>query len=265
MAYTYRLYNSIHEVPREAWMRLRTGEADLYMDPRFLAAVEETIATAQRFWSLLVYDDGHRPVGSASLCLYPLDAAVLCPTRPRRVLQAIRRVWPRCLLLPVLFCGLPFSAGQSHLRIAAGADVREVLRQIDLATTRLAAESHAVAIVCKEFSDSDLSHTDYLRQLGYVCGPSLPMNYFVAGFRDFEEFCAALRSHYRYKIRRSQRKFAAAGFRVAHFRGAECFPITPTRCTGCILPFTSGRRSSSSCCPPSSFGNWRPGAVIACG
>jgi hypothetical protein len=82
-------------------MRLRTGEADLYMDPRFIAAVEQTVATARQFWSVLVFDDGGRPVGSASLCLYPLDAAVLCPPRPRRALQAIRRFWRRCLLLPV--------------------------------------------------------------------------------------------------------------------------------------------------------------------
>jgi hypothetical protein len=202
-------------------MGLRTDEADFYMDPRFIAAVEETVATARQFWSLLIYDGDNRPVGSANLCLYPLDAAVLCPPRPRQALRAIRRVWPGCLLMPILFCGLPFSGGQSHLRIAAGADVQEVLRQLDRAMTQLATDLQAAAIVCKEFTDHDLLHTDFLRQLGYVCGPSLPMNYFAPGFHDFDEFCAALRSHYRYKIRRSQRKFAGAGFRVAHFRGAE--------------------------------------------
>ena len=66
--------------------------------------------------------------------------------------------------------------------------------------------------------------TDHLCGLGYVRGPSSADELFPAGFRDFDEFCAALRSHYRYKIHRSQRKFAAAGFRVAHSHGAEALP-----------------------------------------
>ena len=205
-------------------MRLRTNDADFYMDPRFIAAIEETAAAKEHIWSVLVYDNDNQPAGSANLCFYLLDGAVLCSPQPRRAVQAIRRVWPGCLQLPVLFCGLPFSAGQSHLRIAAAADAREVLLQLDLAMTRLAAESGAVVIVCKEFTDRDLSRTESLRQLGYVRGHSLPMNYFSGGFRDFDHFCSALRSHYRYKIHRSQRKFAAAGFRVAHFHGAEALP-----------------------------------------
>jgi hypothetical protein len=224
MGYTYRLFNSICEAPYEDWTRLRTGEGDLYMDPRFIAVVEKTISEVKQFWSVLIYDDGNRPAGSASLCLYPIDGAILCPPRPRHVLQAIRRVWRGCMRFNILFCGLPFSAGQSHLRIAAGADAGEVLRQLDLAMTRLAAQSRAEAIVCKEFSDDDLSQTDYLSELGYVRGSSLPMNYFASGFQDFDDFCAALRSHYRYKIHRSQRKFAGSGFYVSHFHGAEALP-----------------------------------------
>ncbi len=224
MSYTCCFYKSIRDVPGEAWASLRTGAADFYTDPRFIAVVEENIPEAKQYWSLLVYDQANRPVGSASLCLYLLDAAVLSPPGHRHRLRAIRRLWPGCLLVPVLFCGLPFSAGQSHLRIAAGADTEEVLRQMDLAMTRLARQSRAVAIVCKEFTDGDLLRTDYLCELGYVRGPSLPMNYFADGFHNFDEFCGALRSHYRYKIHRSQRKFAAAGFRVAHFRGAEAVP-----------------------------------------
>jgi Acetyltransferase (GNAT) domain len=224
MAYKYRLYNSIYEAPQADWVGLRTNGDDLYMDPRFIAVAEKTITEAQRFWSVLIYDAGNRPVASANLFLYQLDGALLCPPRPRRVLRAIRHVWPGCMRFRVLFCGLPFSAGQSHLRIATGADAREVLRQLDLVTTRLAAQSRAEVIICKEFADEDLSYTDYFCEIGYVRGPSLPMNYFASGFGNFDKFCAALRSHYRYKIHRSQRKFANSGFRVSHFQGAEALP-----------------------------------------
>lgn len=222
MGYTYRLYDSIQEVPREAWMSWRRDEADLFMDPRFLAAVEETVAA--RYWSLLVQDGAGRPMANASLCLYPVDTAILCPPRPRRVLQALRRIWPGCLTFPIVFCGLPVSAGQSHLRLAPGADAHQVFRQVDAALSEVAAEVPNGAIVCKDFADEDLPCVDGLRELGYVRGFSLPMNCFPPGYGSFDEFCAALRSHYRYKIRRSQRKFAGSGFGVAHFCGLEALP-----------------------------------------
>lgn len=221
MGYTSRLYDSIHEVPLDAWLSLRRNENDLVMSPGFLGAVEATMGSTGRFWSLLVFDGEGRPAASACLCLYPLDAALLCPPRPRRVLEAIRRVWPGCLAFPILFCGLPVSAGQNHLRLAPGANVREVFRQLDAAMVQLAAQVDNAAIVWKEFGDEDLAQTDTLCALGYVRGPSLPMNYFDPRFRTFDEFIAALRSHYRYKIRRSQRKFASSGFRVEHFAGRE--------------------------------------------
>jgi predicted N-acyltransferase len=221
MGHSWHLYDSILDVPQDDWLALRTSEADLFMDPRFIATVERTMSGPGRFWSVLVRDGDGRPAGCACLSLYPLDAALLCPPGPRRRLQIVRRVWPRCLKFEILFCGLPVSAGQNHVRVAAGADAKEVLRQLDAAMTRLAARQRVAAIVCKEFSDDDLPQTDFLQELGYLRGPSLPMNYFAPRFGSFDEFCGALRSHYRYKIHRSQRKFERAGFHVAHFCGTE--------------------------------------------
>lgn len=224
MGYTFRVYDSIQKAPQEDWLSLRSGDGDLYMDPRFLRVVEESFEEPVRFWSVLIHDEQGRPAGSASLSLFPLDAALLCPPQPRRVLQAIRRVWRGCLHFPLLFCGLPVSAGQNHLRMAAGADRTEVLRQLDAALMQVAAEVPCVAVVCKEFTDAEQTEMDTLEMLGYVRGPSLPMNSFPARFESFDAFCAALRSHYRYKIHRSQRKFSGAGFRFEHFCGAAAVP-----------------------------------------
>lgn len=224
MSYSFRVYESIQRVPQEDWLSLRCSDNDLYMHPQFLRVVEEAFDPPTRFWSVLVHDEQGRPAGSASLSLFPLDAALLCPPRPRRVLEAIRCVWRGCLHFPLLFCGLPVSAGQNHVRFAAGADRAEVLRQLDAALSRLAAEVPCVAIVLKEFTDADRAEMDTLSALGYVRGPSLPMNRFAGGFASFDAFCTALRSHYRYKIHRSQRKFARAGFRIEHFCGAAAVP-----------------------------------------
>ncbi len=195
------------------------GINDLYMDPSFISAIEDTLPG--RYWAIVVYDDRGKSAGSAMACLYPIDAALLCPPHTRRILESIRRLWPDCLRFWIVFCGLPFSAGQSQVRIASDADSSQVLRQLHKSLKHISREVPSAAIVWKEFTEEERLQTDGLLKVGYVRGQSLPMNRFAEGFRSFDAFCEALRSHYRYKLHRSQRKFVRAGFRIEHFSGAE--------------------------------------------
>jgi hypothetical protein len=189
------------------------------MDPRFIAVVERSMAADGRFWCLIVYDEVGRPVGTAGLSLCWLDLVLLGQPRLKRIAESVRRLLPKFLKLPVLFCGLPVSAGQSHLCLAPESDSRQVLALVDEALRRLARRHGAKLIVFKEFAPKDRGRLDDLLTLGYELGDSFPMNHFPSRFGSFAEFCASLRSHYRYKIRRSQRKFHEAGFRVEHLSG----------------------------------------------
>ncbi len=224
MSYSVRWYASIHDVPRADWDRLRRGRPDPFMDPRFVAAVELGMAGAGTWWCLLVDDDQGRAVASACLSLYELDLAALGLRPLQRSTAAVRRLFPRFLKLPVVFCGLPVSAGQSHLCLAPEADAPAVLAEIDRALEELARRHRAPLIVLKEFSPDEERQLDGLISLGYVRGESPPMNEFPPRFRRFEDFVEALRSHYRYKLKRSQRKFARAGFRVEHLSGIDALP-----------------------------------------
>jgi len=219
VSYTSCLYGSIEEVPADDWNRACGGRGDRFMDPRFIAAVERSMAPHARCWCLMVYDPQRRPAGAACLSLYWLDLVGLGQSRLRRIAGPVRRLMPGFLKLPVLFCGLPVSAGQSHLALAPQADPDGVLAQVDAAMGRLARQHRAWLIVLKEFAPEELGHADRLLGLGYLRGDSFPMNHFPARFKSFEEFCASLRSHYRYKIRRSQKKFFRAGFQVEHLSG----------------------------------------------
>jgi predicted N-acyltransferase len=54
---------------------------------------------------------------------------------------------------------------------------------------------------------------DGLRERGYVRGDSPATYELEKPFSSFEEYCAALKAHYRTNIKRAQRKFTAAGCR----------------------------------------------------
>ncbi len=121
---------------------------------------------------------------------------------------------PSLTHVKILMCGLPFSAGQSHLAFAPRADRPRILERLDLVMQQLARREGARLIVFKEFGEEERSDMDGLLEQGYVRVDSPPMYELEKPFASFEEYSAALKAHYRTNIKRAQRKFAAAGCRL---------------------------------------------------
>lgn len=225
MDYAVEIVDSVDRLRLDAWDALRSGPDDLFMDPRFLRAVERSMSDDCRIWYVLLLD-GDRPVASACLCHYQVDGAVLGSPWMKRMALRVRKRIPRFLLLPILFCGLPVSCGQSHLRFADDADKAAVLRALDRLMRELARDPEAWLLIYKEF---DRGTADDLSALGYRRADSLPMNGFESRFESFDGFRRALRSHYRYKLNRSRRKFACVGLETLYPHGDEILDLYTDR------------------------------------
>ncbi len=219
--YTFRLSESIDETNLEDWNSLRDGDRDVFMAPGFIAAVEQSMGREVKCWTLVVYDEKHRPAATACLSLMPTDGAILMQGFLRRGTQAIRRVWRRYLYFNVLFLGLPVSAGQSHLRIRPDANIPQVLATIETVLDRLARQHGAWLTVLKEFTPSESNLLDGLRRHGYLRVESVPMNCLDVHYRDFDDFCRSRSGGARHNLRRSVRKFDEAGLRVVQISGGE--------------------------------------------
>jgi predicted N-acyltransferase len=191
------------------------------MDPRFLEAIEIGMADVSKFWHVVFYDEAGRPAATASLCSYRVDGALLADGALKQLARAVGRVMPRLLEFKVMFCGLCFSAGQSHLRFAPGVDTEAILRELDELLLSLGREERAKCIVFKEFKPAEREALDSLVGMGYQRADSLPMNHVEPIYRDFEEFCARQKSSRRYAIRKAQKKLADAGLRVVQVLGGE--------------------------------------------
>ncbi len=217
--YSISLLRSIEQRDAGEWHAACGGRADVLMDPRFLRAVENSMASEARFCNVIFRDGAGTPAGAAFLSLQMIDGLLLAPPRWKKLGERLRRLWPNFLKVKVLFCGCPVSTGESHLRIVPAADHHALLRQLDRLLVRLARTEHVSFVVVKEFGPGEAVRTDALLGLGYQRADSLPMNYFPARFRDFDHFCASIRSSYRAKILRSRKKIQRAGLRVSHLRG----------------------------------------------
>ena len=219
-AYRLEIAERVADLNAADWDSLRVPNDCGYMDRRFVEAVEASRPGGGKFWSLLVYS-GDRPVASACLSLFSADGAIVATGWARRVTDQIRRLFPGYLRLNVLFCGLPVSAGQGHLLFSADADRRQVMRLIDAQMRALARQHRAKILIFKELDEATYRDSAELSALGYIGVESSAMSYLDCNFANYEAYLSAMRRRYRTEIGRSQRKFAAAGFRIETFAGGE--------------------------------------------
>jgi predicted N-acyltransferase len=213
-SYEARVWHSADEIDAALWNRLRDPR-DLFMDIALLRAVEISMAQDATFRYVLFRDEAGEPAASACLCTYSVDGTVLANEGLARTLaNGLKRVSQSLVMYKIVFCGLPFSGGQSHLRFAPGVDHRAILTSLDGMLREIAREDRAKCIVLKEFQDDELPALESAADLGYIRADSLPMNQLHLHHTSWEEHLGSRCHKKRCDIRRSIKKLADAGVRM---------------------------------------------------
>jgi predicted N-acyltransferase len=209
--YKCRVFESIAAVDLDAWDRLRAQcKPSIFMDPRFVAAVESGMRETCRFWYVIVYGD-EGSVACAGLTAMKIDLADFADPRIAWVVRHIPVVLSRLRNLKVLFCSLPGSPGEKSLLVAPNSDNVAILAVIDSATLELAQKLKMDAVIYKEFAPTDLEIMRPLLARGYSQIEIPSMHCLPANFDSFAEYCAALRARYRMQITRSAKKLKNSG------------------------------------------------------
>ncbi|HEY4308110.1 MAG TPA: GNAT family N-acetyltransferase [Pirellulales bacterium] len=196
---------------------------DPFIDPRMIVAVQESMGHLCHFQNVIVYDEEDRPAAVACFFVERADALMMAPQPVRRLANVVRRVRGNFLRFPMLFCGLPASAGWNQLRVRPGADVRGALSAVHRAQESLRRDVRPRATVFMEFNDRQAEELAGLSELGYARADSPPMYVLPAEGRTFMEYLGTMKSHYRRVIAGSERRFAKSGVRVIHATGAAPF------------------------------------------
>jgi predicted N-acyltransferase len=216
-----QVQESIADVDRDEWRRVcRLGGGTVFMDPRFVAAAERSLAEQSRFWNVVISraSDGEK-VACACLSTFRLDLSLLADPVTKRWLARLRTLRPSLARPKILFCGLPVSVGRNQLAMTPHDDPAAVGRALDSAMEEIARRENVDFLIFKEFSETESRALEVLGSLGYSRAESPVRHLFPAGFATFPDYCGALKSHYRNDIRRSEKKFQAAGLRHVHLRG----------------------------------------------
>src|ERR1700722_176650 len=82
-------FRSIRDIDWNEWNELRDPEADLFMDPRYILAVENGMESVCRFRHVVVRDDDGHAVATTCLCAYTIEGPSLATGTARKILTAI--------------------------------------------------------------------------------------------------------------------------------------------------------------------------------
>jgi predicted N-acyltransferase len=215
MSLTYRLFDSIDDIDLAAWERVHSEcGAPIFMDPRFVGAVEISMRQSYRFWHVIVYENG-RPVACACLTAMTIDLADFADPQVASIVRRLPRVLARFRNLKVFLCGLPGLPADKALAVSSPASRPQILSVLDGLICDLAARERSDGIIYKEFGSDDLEWMNPLLKLGYRRVPTPPMHFFRPTFNDFSHYCEALKTRYRQQINRSTRKLSQAGVNLS--------------------------------------------------
>lgn len=219
--YLLEISDSIQNVDQDAWQRLCPAKADVFMNPGLLAAVESSMASDASFWYILFRDSQNNPVAAATISTYIIDSTVLAVGIGAKMAKVVSKVIPSLTRTKILFLGMPFSSGQSHVRLAPHADRNIIVRQVAELLESKAKETKAEIIVAKEFQESELEWASGLEKYGYRRADSLPMNYMTTEFDDFDSYLEHLRSKKRCELRRVRNKLNHRDVTIVNCHGEE--------------------------------------------
>ena len=215
MAYSYRIFDSIEHVDLTEWQQVRSAcNGSIFMDPHFIAAVEVGMKQVDRSWYVVVYDENGAPAACTSASAMVMDLADFSDPGLARLIRFTPLRFSRLRRLKLLIGGLPVGTGHHILALAQRSASARILPVLDKVICQLADEVRADAIVYKEFGEGDLTWTEPLLKLGYHRIPTPPMHFFKPAFKNFSQYCAALRAHYRKQINHSRRKLSDAGLEI---------------------------------------------------
>ncbi|RAJ38494.1 putative N-acyltransferase [Kitasatospora sp. SolWspMP-SS2h] len=203
---------SIDRLPPGSWERLAPAGDPMWSRSVFRALERSRVGPAG--YAYLTVRRGGETVAVLPLCLFPdlrLDRIV--GPHERRLLAPLRRLAPRLLRVPMLFCG--HLLGQGHVLAAEPLD-GPTGRLLVTAVLDFARRERLGTVVFKDFAGPDLAPLRApLTEAGFFLAPSLPDTELALPIDSFEQYLAALPAKPRRNARAKIRRFGSRpGLRI---------------------------------------------------
>ena len=198
MSAVLQSYSDIDSVDPREWNAL-LGPDDVLASHRFIGVCQRS-GVADAVYRHVTVRDGGRLLAIASCCRMEVSLDLLSTGMVRGAIRGVRRLRRGFLRVPVAFCGLPVSFGQSCLRLRPGVDAAAIAALVTQDLERWARSSGTAVLCFKEFTEQEQAVAGPLTDQGYFRAASMPSCSLAIPWRTFEEYVGAMRAGYRRQI-----------------------------------------------------------------
>jgi predicted N-acyltransferase len=179
--------------------------ADVRKDRRYYEIVEDTLRQGFEYRYFLIRDETGAVRAIQPFFLHDQDLLAGMSPRIAALAVAMRRWWPRFMLLRTLMVGC--AAGEGHLDASDDASKRRLAQSLAARIVQHAREMGAPLIVLKEFPATYRDQLACFLGRGFTRLPSLPMARLSLEYKSFEDYMTkALSAYTRKDLRRKFRK-----------------------------------------------------------
>jgi predicted N-acyltransferase len=185
----------------DAWRR---AFQDKCKDHRYYEIVEQTLADGFEHHYLLL-EDGSGAVRAVQPLFFVRQNLIEgVPGVIRRIVDLVRKIFPRLLTMRVLMVGC--AAGEGHLGACDPKDEPWVANALHASLLTYARQNKASLIVLKDFPARYRPALETFRTNGYARFPSMPMTSLALNHASFDDYLATLGYITRKGLRRKFRK-----------------------------------------------------------
>lgn len=194
-----KTFHSIKDISRGEWQELFPP---LFEGYDFTLTLEESLHNQFTFLSLGLYDKNELICFAPCFLLeYALDTTLTGGLK--KVVTAVKRLFPRFLTLRILICGSPTGEGKVGLN---NAGTPERLTALVNALRTTARQNHAQLIAFKDFAKSYDQTLGPLLKNGFHKILNYPLTKLELPFKSFDEYFATLSAATRKDLKRKFKK-----------------------------------------------------------
>jgi len=218
-----RVFHSVTQIDHTAWESLR-NPSQLFTDLNYLQAVESSQAIDCEFLYFLFYKDKALYLGLWGYAL-EIDILSFTPKMITNLFKVVRKMWLKSFIIKTLIIGTPISLGETFV---LAPDVR--VEDLETAINQLqqyAQEKKIKLILGRDFKQERNKLEESLEKNGFRMIHNYPLAYLPIQWKSFDEYLAAMTSHYRRQFRLRVRRKVKQEIHTKIISDQEILAYTP--------------------------------------
>jgi predicted N-acyltransferase len=215
------VFESVSKIAAAEWNSVVASDS-IICRHEYLLSVERSKINDCRYFYPVVRDNDGTIIAHTCLYFISTELDLFATSIVKKFTNVVRKMWPGFLIMRSLECGTPVALGNT-ISFKKNINKENALKLLVRATEDMSRKIGVKDILFRDFYSHNVYFFDALKCLGYARIHNLPTTMMAVKWHSFDEYVASMRSQYRYRFRKRQRKFAEMGGEIYVISEFGCY------------------------------------------